>query len=673
MKISKEEYITEEKYLLKVTKIIKNDISEMGQELFEQEEKIMEFKKYAWENKLDAGEMKSIMTDNDLEVTLAMQRAAYFKKLFKIQKNPYFGMILFSEEEQEKIKIYIGLTYLKDEKQHLIYDWRSPIASMYYDLEVGNAHYNAPKGKIFGKIYQKRQYKIENGKLKYIFDNSINIDDELLQEVLSSESSDKMKNIVNTIQQEQNKIIRNTDDKNLIVQGIAGSGKTSVALHRIAFLLYKYENITANNVLIFSPNNIFTEYISNVLPELGESNTMQTTFNDFLYTYITEYKDVGSLTELIEKYYSNEDLNITLTKYKLSDVIINDIDNYLREYEKNIKFTSGITENYEYYDKDYLNNLFHDRYSKLKLFDRLEEIAEKIANENYGNKRRISSILKNLKDACNIKKDYKEIYKGFYKSKYCRIILTENEINSFINTKKISYEDANIFVYIKGMLEGFGYNNLIKEIVIDEAQDYTLLQYKILKIVFGRSNFTILGDINQRINPYYEYKSLKILNTIFTKSISYLELLKTYRSSEEIINYTNKILNLSHVSAIRNSNSKDVLERIENNNLKDLLQNDINSLNKEYKSIAIITKTKNQSIKIYELLKEKCNIKLIIDSSSKFTKELVVLPAYLAKGLEFDSVIVYTDKSDKYKENEKNLFYVSATRAQHQLIVYNSI
>ena len=198
-------------------------------------------------------------------------------------------------------KVYIGITHVEDEENdiYLVNDWRSPICSMFYDYEVGPAKYKAPGGEVEGEILAKRQFNIKNGEIVHVFDNNLNIDDELLQEVLATESSDKMKNIVNTIQQEQNAIIRNIEDKNLIVQGIAGSGKTSVALHRIAFLLYKIENLSSNNVLIFSPNQIFSEYISNVLPELGEENTMQTTFHDFLSTFITEFKSVESFTNFV--------------------------------------------------------------------------------------------------------------------------------------------------------------------------------------------------------------------------------------------------------------------------------------------------------------------------------------------------------------------------------------
>ena len=258
MELSREETLLEEKRLDDTINLIRGKISSLGQELYDRDEKVTEFKKFMWDNRggMDAAELKTMMSDNDLEINMMMKKGEYFQKLFKIQNNPYFGRIVFKTNEGTD-DVYIGITHVVDDKNnYYVHDWRSPICNLFYDYEVGSANYLAPMGRIYGEITKKRQYTIKDGKLLHIFDNNINIDDELLQEVLASESSDKMKNIVNTIQTEQNKVIRNTDDKNLIVQGIAGSGKTSVALHRIAFLLYKIDNLNSNNVLIFSPNRI---------------------------------------------------------------------------------------------------------------------------------------------------------------------------------------------------------------------------------------------------------------------------------------------------------------------------------------------------------------------------------------------------------------------------------
>lgn len=673
MNISKEEIKKEKKYLDNCINVIKDYLSELGQELYEKEEKSQEFKKYIWDNKasLDPTELKSLMSDNDLEVYLMMQKGKYFQRLFKIQNSPYFGSIIFEEENEPSKNIYLGITHLEDKnKNYLIYDWRAPISSLFYDYEVGECSYKAPEKIIKGNLKRKRQYKIEDGKIKHIFDNSINIDDSLLQEVLSNDGSEKMKNIVNTIQQEQNKIIRNVEDKSLIVQGIAGSGKTSVALHRIAFLLYKIENLSSKNVLIFSPNNVFSEYISNVLPELGEDNPSETTYANFLESCIKEYKSIETFTEFIARYYTYKEKNIDLVKYKQSDEIIKDIEDYVLYLIKNIKFTKNIEiDIFNEVTKEQLKELF-ERYDRFPLFTRITEISKKLS-ENYarGKLTLARSINKKILESMNIEKNYKKIYYNFYKSEFCKIKLSDNEIRKFVNKNKINYEDAIIFSYIKGLLEGFNYNNMIKEIVVDEAQDYTLLQYKILSKIFKKSSFSILGDVNQTINPYYKYESLEQIKEVLDKT-KYLELTKTYRSSKEIIEYTNKILNLTFVSAIRKDNNKPVLFRKETN-LKKQLLNDINYLKNEYKSVAIITKDDEEANEIYNLLKDDINIGKITINEEIFRKDLIVVPSYMAKGLEFDSVIVYNKINNIYKENEKYLYYVACSRAQHELIIYN--
>jgi len=673
MNISKEEIKKEKKYLDNCINVIKDYLSELGQELYEKEEKSQEFKKYIWDNKasLDPTELKSLMSDNDLEVYLMMQKGKYFQRLFKIQNSPYFGSIIFEEENEPSKNIYLGITHLEDKnKNYLIYDWRAPISSLFYDYEVGECSYKAPEKIIKGNLKRKRQYKIEDGKIKHIFDNSINIDDSLLQEVLSNDGSEKMKNIVNTIQQEQNKIIRNVEDKSLIVQGIAGSGKTSVALHRIAFLLYKIENLSSKNVLIFSPNNVFSEYISNVLPELGEDNPSETTYANFLESCIKEYKAIETFTEFIARYYTYKEKNIDLVKYKQSDEIIKDIEDYVLYLIKNIKFTKNIEiDIFNEVTKEQLKKLF-ERYDRFPLFTRITEISKKLSESYARGKLTLArSINKKILESMNIEKNYKKIYYNFYKSKFCKIKLSDNEIRKFVNKNKINYEDAIIFSYIKGLLEGFNYNNMIKEIVVDEAQDYTLLQYKILSKIFKKSSFSILGDVNQTINPYYKYESLEQIKEVLDKT-KYLELTKTYRSSKEIIEYTNKILNLTFVSAIRKDNNKPVLFRKETN-LKKQLLNDINYLKKEYKSVAIITKDDEEANEIYNLLKDDINIGKITINEEIFRKDLIVVPSYMAKGLEFDSVIVYNKINNIYKKNEKYLYYVACSRAQHELIIYN--
>ena len=683
MNLSEKEIKNEKNYLDYTLKIIRGQISELGQQLYEKQEKIMEFKKFIWNSKadMDPTEMKTMINASDLEVALASYKSNHMQKLYKVQSKPYFGSITFKENNQNnQDKIYIGITHVEDEEneKYLVHDWRAPICSMFYDYELGKASYLAPEGMITGEITNKRQFTIKDGKLIRVFDNNINIDDELLQEVLTEESNDKMKNIVNTIQQEQNAIIRNVTDKNLIVQGIAGSGKTSVALHRIAFLLYKIENLSSNNVLIFSPNQVFTEYISNVLPELGEANTMQTTLSDFLSSNLEEYKTVESFTSFVERYYKYQETNKEWVKYKQSDEIITHINSFAQNILEKAAFENDIiTHDFEI-TKETLNYLLKNRYERILLKERLDAIAEKMCRDFYeGKHTKKSVILSLLKKSLNIKLNYKELYKGFFNSQFfvenTTFNLTEKEMKDAVGKRNIKYEDACIVLYLKGLFEGFSYRGLIKEVVIDEAQDYSKLEYILIRKIFKKSNFTILGDINQTINPYYKYENLEELSKIFDNGTIYLELNKTYRSTPEIIEHTNKILNLKHVSAIRRENQRPVLFRDNILDLKTSLLKDINLLKKEHFSVAIITKDDSESEKVYELLKNDVKDINILNSNTKnFNKKMVIIPSYIAKGLEFDSVIIYTEKENSYKQDEKYLYYVACTRAQHQLIIYNN-
>ena len=671
MEITQEEISKEKKILNKTHNLVEKRIDELSNIINIEIEDIKEFKKLSWKesSSYDNAEKATISEISSTMENITDKKIDYYKRLKSIEKKPYFASIVFKDEEDNSIyNIYMSLTYLKDKNENnILYDWRAPICSLFYDYEVGPASYNAPGGLIKGELKRKRQYKIDNNKLLGVFDNSLNIDDEFLQSVLAEESSDHMKNVVNTIQQEQNQVIRNLDDNNLIVNGIAGSGKTTVALHRIAFLLYRLKNITSNNILIFSPNNIFTDYIEDVLPSLGEKNTKQTTFDDYLSYQLEEFNEIESYTDFVSRYYKREEENIELVKYKQSDEIINDLNKFLEDYVSNAKFEKSITEGIKNkVSQEELNNYLNNRYDKFPLYNRIDSISEKLSETFYkGSHKKMDTFTKLLKKSSNFIKPISEIFTMFFTSNFSKI-----NNNQILNKNKISYDDALIYSYIKGYLEGFPYEQNIHQVVIDEAQDYNYLQYIIISKIFKKADFTILGDLNQNINPYYKYKDLTKIGNLLSGTTKYIELNKTYRSSPEIIDYTNKILNLTHVSAIRKSISKPVKVKKEID-LKSSLITDLNLLSSDYNRVALITKDEKEAKKLYELLEDNLNISLVELGTTKYNKNLIIIPAYLAKGLEFDAVIVYNDRENSYHKNERNLLYVACTRAQHELYIYN--
>ena len=647
MKLNKLEIEKEKEYLEKVKSIINNIINDIYLKTSKKEKKIIDTKKFLWDNQYDYHKdlvpFMSIIDEDVDETNKDIDKIYGYNKALK---TPYFGKIKFKDSLGTN-DIYIGIRTVEDDFKFYVNDWRSPIASMYYNYELGDAEYVANNKKISGEIEKKTQFKIVNGELIRCFESDINIDDDYLQDVLSSSIDTKMGNIVSTIQKDQNKIIRN-NNKNLVVQGIAGSGKTSVAMHRIAYLLYKDTEINYKNILIFSPNDIFSEYISNVLPELGEENVLTTTFNEF-FTSFFKNKKLEDYDDFLSNISNKNEKEVT---YKLSDKVEKDLDKFLKEYSKKIKLTNNFTINDIKFTSEEINNLFIEKYKNLSIMEKINKISEYICLKiNSLTKKHKVKVKKYLYSKYGNSFDIYEIYKEFLNTK--NINYEESDI--------ISYEDITNLLYIYFYIHSYPVFGNIKYIVIDEVQDYTLFELKMIKKIFKNASFTILGDINQNINPYYSYKSLNDIK-LFNNSI-YLELNKTYRSTEEIIKYSDTILGLNNTSAIKKSNKEEVefkpLNSDLNKILKDLKEKNINK-------VAIITDTIENANKIYNDLSND-NIQLIISSESNIQKDIVIIPSFLAKGLEFEGVIVYNKNSEVF--NNKKLYYVACTRAREKLII----
>lgn len=650
------------------------------------------------------------------------------EKYKKMLLSPYFGRMDFLEKGDEKTqKCYIGSFNLINENfDFLVYDWRAPISSMYYDYEIGKANYICPEGKIHGEITLKRQYKINNGKIQYMFDSNLNIDDEMLQDMLSKSTDNKMKNIVTTIQREQNKVIRNEDYKNLIVQGPAGSGKTSIALHRIAYILYKHrDKIASKNIIIFSPNEIFNEYISNVLPQLGEDNMCQTTFKEYMQKILeSDFKkeDYSEMMENIlatnkEPMYQKRIMSI---KFKSSMQFIDILKNYIDYIEKKDRsFKDVIIKGRVIISSKDLQELFFKDYIQLPLKRRLQKIRERIlflidpyekllleevTNElsesasyiNNGEVREHSTaIVKN-----KMKDIYSEINKmtefnliDIYKKLFIKLECFStgyntgynkkeiNEIKSYtlenLKAKKLNYEDQPPLLYLKGALEGIPKTSEIKYVIIDEAQDYTPLQYEIFYQLFNHANITILGDLNQSINPFMNVGDYSNISHIFPKNNTFIiNLTKSYRSTMEITKFSRRLLGKEITDGcVERNGAEPLLLGFSNEKaIKEKFVKDIKDYKeKGYKSIGIITRTVKEANEVYNFLKERIYVKAILKDDDEYVSDTLVIPAYLAKGLEFDVVLIYNAGDENYCcEEERLLLYTACTRALHVLRIYYS-
>lgn len=646
-------------------------------------------------------------------------------KYEKMYKSPYFGRIDFTEEgEAEEEKIYIGISGLIDENDDfLIYDWRAPVSSMYYDSEVGKAEYSCPQCIIKGSINSKRQYKISDGKIQYMFDSNLKIDDEILQQILSKSADSSMKTIVTTIQREQNKVIRNEDNKILIVQGPAGSGKTSIALHRIAYLLYKHrDKITSNNILIFSPNDIFNDYISNVLPELGEENICQTTYKDYMHKAIDMEiikEDMADMMEYILNRKRNAAfyLRIESIKFKVSykfGEILRSYADYLDD--KKREFKDVIFRNKLIVSKEELQQFFNVDYKKYPFRKRLSKIRERILFllEPY-EKERVKDISEELsatgdffdkveileKSICTVKEEIKplnnmidemtefnltRVYKDLFKDEqfFEYMKLSNSEKEQIIKIGKytrqsfdegiLNYEDQPPLLYLKIILGDIPDTSFIKYIIIDEAQDYTPLQYEILKLMFPKANITMLGDLSQSINPYMNVVSYDNILKIFDgSSIQLVNLTKSYRSTAEITTFSRKLMgNNVHGQWVDRRGEEPEIIKSEEDDLYHRIIEDIGILkNKGHNSIAVITRTASESFKAYKYMESSIKASLIQKSDEEYVNGVVIIPSYLSKGLEFDAVIIMDAGGENYTNNdEKNLLYTICTRALHVLHIY---
>jgi len=664
----------ERSYLNKVVEKLQTAFDHIEQKITHYSEEIIEAKRYMYENQaqFDGAEKASNRMAVYQNIAIGEKAIVERVKLQKLIQSPYFGRIDLAFSENSNVDVfYIGIYGFSDSESYdnIIFDWRAPVSSIFYDFEIGPAYYKAPDGVIEGALNLKRQYRIRQGQMDYMIESSLNIGDDILQKELSQNSDEKMKNIVTTIQREQNKIIRNEAAKILIIQGAAGSGKTSIALHRVAFLLYRYkQTLTSNNILIISPNKVFGSYISNVLPELGEENILESGFDDIAAS-ITDKKFLyQTFSEQVEGLLEKESVEaIARIKLKSTNHFVEQLQSYLKyaddHYFDPIDLKLG---NFSISKAELLS-----RYQVLKripIKKRLRQIADEIiakyridCEENPDSKianQLRSSILQMFRFPKAV-----TLYQNFYH--YI------NEENLFRFHKKNTFEFCDVypFIYVKMHFDGVEQDyKSIHHLLVDEMQDYTPIQYAVLARLFS-CKMTILGDSNQSVNPYSSSTVEKIQP--FFKDCDCVELCKSYRSTVEITHFAQKIQENKNLIPIERhgdtpcvSVCNSQIDQI--NKILDLIQ-----LFKQsgYQSLGIICKSQKQANELYENIKTVHNDILLLNfTSSEFKEGIIISSAHMSKGLEYDQVIVPNVSDDCYKtEMDRSLLYIACTRAMHKL------
>lgn len=715
--INEKELKKEKDYLKAVLYVLDKEIQKSNLKIDEYSKDIKEDLKFTWapENQADLDSWAMNMMNIEVQSIVAINSTNKIRKYLRMIQSAYFARIDF-DTEGDTLPVYIGIATLDDGTDFYVYDWRSPIASMFYDFETGDASYETPEGNIIkGKITLKRQYKIVGEEIVEIFDTDMQIIDDILKQMLSGKASDKMKTIVNTIQKEQNRVIRKNDVDILVVQGPAGSGKTSVAMHKIAYLLYAERNkINNTNILILSPNDIFSNYISNVLPEIGEDNVYQTTFMDFIKNHI-DFKIKGSMNDVYETFYSekpqekNHSLEYNSIMLKFGATYINLIENFIALKRNEILGISDIVhEGNVVIEKAYLEKLANELENSgislyaqgKKLIEKIDiHLAIKLGQKNNSSIQKIKKTFDQTLAKIKVKTIFLDLYSD--EKRFIKMIeeiynttgapqqnrLTIKELHDiFTYTQNlllkntIPFEDVSGYLYMKDRIQGSTIQNNIKYLIVDEAQDYSIMQYKILSHLFRGAKITILGDINQNITPFSTYQNYESIINVLKQnrqdaSTDMTDLTKTYRSTYEINMFAKHIVGDTNMynQIDRHGDEVSIIKDLDEENRSKVFT-DALELKKYYNTIAIITKTQKEANRLKEMLsgnKKSNQFKVVSGKDKTFNSDkIMIIPSYLAKGLEFDVALVYNANEENYPKEHKKLLYVVCTRAMHKLNVY---
>ncbi|WP_237166224.1 RNA polymerase recycling motor HelD [Paenibacillus polymyxa] len=674
-------------------------------------------------------------------------------RLKKLLDSPYFARIDFAEEGQTAERVYLGIASLLDnqDEEFLIYDWRAPISNLYYDNMPGPASYKTPAGEMEGELTLKRQFSIRDGQIRFMFDTGVTIGDELLQAVLSRSSDAQMKSIVATIQREQNRIIRDDRSRMLIVQGAAGSGKTSAALQRVAYLLYKYrDRLRADQVVLFSPNPMFNSYVSTVLPELGEENMLQATFQEYLERRLGREFQLEDPFEQLEYVLSASlqpgyEARMEGIRFKSSKTFLHVITSYKTYLEQEgMRFKPIRFQGREVVSVEQMARKFYEFDSTVRLANRLELLRDWMLKElarfgkeecsapwvdqqmdlmepedyqrAYNRMRRksknkgdtfddftrereilarmvVSGRLKPLRKWIKALRfvDTTRLYSELFMNEallsqlanHAELPVSWGEISrqtlERIQSGELAYEDVTPFLYLRELMLGFRSNSNIRHVFIDEAQDYSPFQLAFFKRLFPQAKMTALGDFNQAI--YAHASVLQDAEPLYdlygADQTEMISLTRSYRSTQEIVEFTRgMVAGGEHIVPFNRKGEKPLVTEVRSlEKLHQLIVGNVTKLLAEgYESIAVICKNADESAAAYEALEGQLSVKpkLIKKTTPAFEKGIHIIPAYLAKGVEFDAVLIYDGSAKQYqRESERKLFYTACTRAMHLLHIYS--
>ncbi len=721
-----EEFKHEKEYLESVIDFLEEEIKKNETHVSTQKKDLIALRKEMFAEGTPAAddyerhiELAQYQSMEHIEASKYTHKQEKLQKYKKIIEKPYFGRFDFKEQGENEEAIYIGYhNVMKDDTYEvLVYDWRASISSVFYRSELGKTSYMAPSGEIDGEVFLKRQYEINKRELKYFFDSSVAITDEILQQALGQNASNHMKDIVETIQKEQDQIIRDKESDLLIVQGVAGSGKTSIAMHRVAFLLYDRmtEGLSHNNVMIISPNDLFAEYISNVLPTLGEQNVLHTTVENIFenyFGYTAHIRHRNSQLEYVITSKNREAIRKTIA-FKGSTVFIKLLDHLILHFEnhliqfQDIIYNQEIIETKENLKKEFLNNSIG--MSIGKRLDRMERIILKKLNVLERTKQK--EIQKELEkqggyeyeeeqEARNRVREYRQVvvetlrsfvkvdiiklYKSIFSDKALFKQLAKDldlprEIESIIfHTYKalrgelIPYEDGLALLYLKLQIEGDYLYPEIKQVLIDEAQDYYPIHYKVFTKIFKGAQYTVLGDVGQSVEKEAtETLYDEIIQIIEPKNPRLLKLTKSYRSSYEISVFSQRLREGKDTQTAfeRHDEVPQLVHKSSVQELNEWVVKQVNIYKEEgFGTIAILCKSEKEVRKVYGELSKMINLHRVNQQDIVVQKGVCIMPVYMAKGLEYDTVIVYDVSAKNYYDTaDKQLLYIACTRALHRL------